>query len=61
MFEDDDVCCTCATSRRNRSLSVYVYLSGKYGVNKEISSFISRKKKRDSPPIILVTKNPNWS
>ena len=29
--------------------------------DKEFLSFISGKIKRESPPSILVTRNPNWS
>ena len=41
-------------------ICLILYLSGKIWGGKEFLSFISGKIEWESPPSILVTRNPNW-
>ena len=52
------VCRTCAASRRSSTLRQCIYLTN-MGDN-EFLSFINEKW-NESPPSILVTRNPKWS
>jgi len=45
----------------NSPPSCIMYLSSKYGEYNEFLSLISEKIEWESPPSILITKNPNWS
>jgi len=55
-----DDCRTCAASRRKHPPSKS-YLIWQMCGDKEFMSFISGKIEWESPPSILVTRNPNWS
>ena len=55
-------CRTCAASRRKHPPSKsYLMSLWKMCGDKEFLSFISGKIEWESPPSILVTRNPNWS
>jgi hypothetical protein len=53
-------CHTCAASRRSSTL-MYGYISGKCGETRNSLSLSGKKMEWESPPSIMVTRNPNWS
>jgi hypothetical protein len=53
-------CRTCAASRRKHPPSKS-YLMWQMWGDKEFLSLINEKLEWESPPSILVTRNPNWS
>ena len=61
-MENELACRTCAASRRSSTLT-HSCVCGiqKIQGDKEFLSFISGKMEWESPPCILVTRNPNWS
>jgi hypothetical protein len=59
---DHQSCRAWATSRRSSTLEcVMGYIFGKYGETRNSLSLSGEKMVWESPPSILVTRNPNWS